>query len=194
MSLTLAQRLTSQELVDILVDVSLATIGRKTKSKNVFITKNSEEMRHTTESPFLEMLFTKFPDKERRKILVSHFMEFKEMSLFKIFSIVLDGKKILLRNVCYALYEKLSEGLSCVERDQKSKYQELLNKCFDEAFDSTRDVKDAIKQSFWTALTQKYPTLFTSHDSLGFFQNQFLSCIFLDNYKIIENAVNDCIK
>ena len=174
-----------------LVDMGLALIGRKTRSGNTFFTEKIEKSRHIVESPFLDYLFEKFKDEERRKILMLHFMEFKEMCLFKVFFLTLRDNPTLYKIVCHDLYEKLSEGLSTSEQNQKSEYQATLTKHFNEAFNSVKEVQWAIRQSFWNTVIEKHPHLFTPHDSLNLWMNQCLCNIFLDTYEFLAGVIKE---
>ena len=61
-----------------LVNLGLASIGRKTKQTNPYFTPERDTERHKAEYTFLHQLAERYTDTEARKILAKHFMLYKE--------------------------------------------------------------------------------------------------------------------
>lgn len=183
----------NQQTANMLVDFGLAIIGRKTQEYNMFYTQKSKELSRMSEEPFLKMLFENFKDNKRRSILLKHFMEFKEVCLFKIFMIILKNDQKLRTVISRILSKKLFKDMSPLEIKEKKEYQSLLSEHFNKAFMSTKEITLAIERAFWDTLIEKYSDLFTQNDSLGLLMNDYLYDIFQNIYDLVKNVYTSAI-
>ena len=142
-------------------------------------------MRENIEKNFLKTLSLQYSDVNIRDILMKHFMLFKEAMLYRIFRILLRDKSFY--DLVYdTLTSRLSEGLPFSEAQEQHVYRTVFLEHYDNVFQQTQKVQEAIPASFWMTAADKYPEYFSSRASLGLFRNYFLCNIFLYSYNTIE--------
>ena len=140
-----------------LVAVGLAAIGRKTKRFNKYMTNERIETRRKAEYPFLKLLAEKYSDERHRKKLSKHFMLFKEMCLFIAYGAILRDNPQMHEEVKMELTRLLSKGLMEQVLEWRNEYWRLLTKNFYDNYQRTNQIGEALSNSFWGTLTEKYP-------------------------------------
>ena len=147
-----------------LMSIGLASIGRKTRMMNKYMTAEQIEMRRRIEYPFLKVLADRYKDEKQRKILSRHFMLFKEMCLFISLGVILRDKKREHERIKIDLTHRLSEGLTVQAREWRDDYWRILTKNFYDRYTENKDIGQSLSQSFWGTLSMKYPEILITED------------------------------
>lgn len=149
-----------------LMNIGLASIGRKTKIMNKYMTAERIEMRRRTEYPFLKLIADKYKDENERKILSKHFMLFKEMCLFIAIGVILRAKKSEHERVKADLTHRLSDGLTVQVRSWRDEYWRTLTKNFYDSYTASDDIELSLSKSFWGTLSYKYSYILVTEDTV----------------------------
>ena len=184
------------ELISMLVvEVALATIGRKTRSNDEFFTSWRREFRLGIEYPLFSYCHNKYGSTQKYDLFVSRFSYFKEACLFTIFEILL-GDKGIYNHIRKALICALCEDL--LPSEIPGRIELYTQICSDIGFGGDRlymfkemSVEESIFISYWNTLIEDYPKIFLNKEKED---KQFIQ-FFLDIFvKYCEEIGNICVK
>ena len=178
------------DIVERLVCIGLAHIGRKTKRENKYLTDEVIIERVSIENPFLDLLIYKFTDNKQRKIIQDNFMLFKETCLYMIYDVILRNDKKLCERIKNELKTILSEELFSYGVHSRQEYSTIFSKKFSEAFKKTKDMNQSLRFAFWSILAAKYPDWITLQGIADILSNDYLFRIFKYSYTAIEAEYN----
>ena len=173
-----------------IVNLALSLIGEKTKMKNYFLTKKSEQNRCKVEKGILDMLFINYKDKNTQDILLKHFRVFKIACVHSIFHLLLIRQNKELCNECSIMFDnKLESSMLPSEWEQISEYSNLFLDQFDNYFKEGLKIQYALPYVFWNVARNKYPTLFSWKASLSLMSNHVLFHYYLFLFTTIEDIM-----
>ena len=171
-----------------LVNIGLAHIGRRTKRMNLYLTGELDKERRRVEYPFLKQLAAKYTDEQPRKALSKHFMLYKEMCLYILYSVILKGDKGLHDIVRAGLKERLSSGLSVVSGKWIDDYVYMFSRAFYDEYRRSRNLSRTLSYTFWSVACEKYPEIVNAGDLPELMSYSGLLKIYRYSYDVIAGA------
>ena len=178
------------DIVERLICIGLAHIGRKTKRENKYLTDEVIIERASIENPFLDLLIHKFTDDKQRKIIQDNFMLFKETCLYMIYDVILRKDKKLCERIKNELQTILSEELFSYGVHSRQEYSTIFSKKFSEAFKKIKDMNQSLRFAFWSTLAAKYPDWSTLQGITDILSDDYLFRIFKYSYTTIGAEYN----
>ena len=183
--------ITSEEdIVNKLICIGLAHVGRKTQYNNKYLTNEITIERVSVEKPFLDLLKHKFTNDKQRKIIQDNFMLFKETCLYMIYDVVLGNDKQLFERIKIELQSILSKELFLYGIRSRQEYSTIFKGKFYDKFSKTENMNKSLRFAFWSTLAAKYPDWITLQGIADILNNDYLFRIFKYSYTAIEAEYN----
>lgn len=176
------------DIVDRLVFLSLAFIGRKTCHENIYLSAWVEKERERTERPFLNLLVAKNMGEGKKKALLKLLMLFKEMSLFMMFTELLKDNYDLQGRIKSRLKFLLTENLTEHGLKHWEKCQYLFAKNFYETYAKSSDTELSLKYSFWITAREKFQDWLENKDVAELLYDNTIIEIVRYKYRYIERS------